>query len=86
IPNILTFMKPEALATLVPAVPPMSGGGENGIPTLKEITQAILNDTPAAQRGGGERESTAFMGILGFTIFAGLTLALVRGKHFPFAK
>lgn len=86
IPNILTFMKPETLVNLVPTGPPtMSGGGENGIPTLKEITEAMLNETPP-QSGGGEGESTAFMGILGFTVFAGLMLAFVRGKHFPFAK
>jgi hypothetical protein len=84
IPNILEFMKPgPSVAAAVAAAPVMSGGG--GIPTVKEITEAMLNSSPP-QTGGAQQEGTVFMGVLAFTVFAGLTLALVRGKHFPSAK
>jgi hypothetical protein len=80
IPNILEFMKPGP--SVAAAAPVMSGGG--GIPTVKEITEAMLNSEN--NQAGGGKEGTVFMGVLGFTVFAGLTLALVRGKHFPSAK
>ena len=79
IPTILAFMKPATPASAAPATGGKMSGG--GIPTVKEITEAMLNTEQ--QSGGAEGESTAFMGILGFTIFAGLTLAVVRRKQIP---
>lgn len=77
IPGVLSFMKPAPVVTPIPT----SGGG---IPTVDQITESILNNSD--DQSGGAKESTVFMGILGFTIFAGFTLALVRGKQFPSAK
>lgn len=63
---------------VAPAAPaPMSGGGTN-IPTVKEIAESLLNKSQPVQEGGAKEESAAFMGILGFLIFGGVTLAFVR--------
>ena len=80
VPNILSAMKPETLLAPAP-VAAMSGGG--GIPTIQQITEEMLNNKVDVQTGGSKDESTAFMGILGFTVFAGLALALVRRKQIP---
>ena len=67
LPTILSYMKPAA--------PAVQTGGGNNMPTVEEIVGKLVQD------GGAKPESSAFMGILAFTVVAGISLAAIRGKQ-----
>jgi hypothetical protein len=74
-PTILSWMKPDAIAA---AVTQAGGGATDAMPSVKDIADSLIQKGGAKKEGG---EASAFMGILGFTVVAGIGLALVRGKQ-----